>query len=88
MLNSAEHEICPSNKSQITNNCKFFLAKHCMLSRVEHKKMFITSGPDLTVLTVHTEYTSNYKGCFFVVDFFVLFYFVLFLSYFFFFFRV
>ena len=28
MLNSAEHEICPVNKSQITNNCKFFLAKH------------------------------------------------------------
>ena len=28
MLNSAEHEICPANKSQITNNCKFFLAKH------------------------------------------------------------
>ena len=25
MLNSAEHEICPANKSQITN---FFLAKH------------------------------------------------------------
>ena len=28
MLNSTEHEICPANKSQITNNCKFFLAKH------------------------------------------------------------
>ena len=28
MLNSDEHEICPANKSQITNNCKFFLAKH------------------------------------------------------------
>ena len=27
MLNSAEHEICPANKSQITNNCKFFLPK-------------------------------------------------------------
>ena len=27
-LNSAEHEIFPANKSQITNNCKFFLAKH------------------------------------------------------------
>ena len=26
MLNSAEHEICPLNKSQITNNSKFFLA--------------------------------------------------------------
>ena len=25
MLNSAEHEICPANKSQITNNSKFFL---------------------------------------------------------------
>ena len=22
MLNSAEHEICPANKSQITNSCK------------------------------------------------------------------
>ena len=28
MLNSAEHEIFPVNKSQVTNNCKFFLAKH------------------------------------------------------------
>ena len=28
MLNSAEHEICPANKSQITDNAKFFLAKH------------------------------------------------------------
>ena len=28
MLNSAEHEICPASKSQITDNCKFFLAKH------------------------------------------------------------
>ena len=28
MLNSAEHEICPANKSQITDNCKFFGAKH------------------------------------------------------------
>ena len=27
MLDSAEHENCPANKSQITNNCKFFLAK-------------------------------------------------------------
>ena len=25
--NSAEHETCPANKSQITNNCEFFLAK-------------------------------------------------------------
>ena len=28
MLNSTEHEICRANKSQITNNCKLFLAKH------------------------------------------------------------
>ena len=28
MLYSAEHEICLANKSQITNNCIFFLAKH------------------------------------------------------------
>ena len=33
MLNSAEHEICPANKSQITDNCKFFLAK-----LAEHEK--------------------------------------------------
>ena len=26
MLNSAEHEICLANKSQITNNCKLFFA--------------------------------------------------------------
>ena len=25
MLNSAEHEICPANKSEIANNCKFLL---------------------------------------------------------------
>ena len=24
----AEHEICPADRSQITNNCKFFHAKH------------------------------------------------------------
>ena len=28
MPNSAEHEFCPANKSQPTNNYKFFLAKH------------------------------------------------------------
>ena len=28
MLNSAEHKICLANKSQTTNNYKFFLAKH------------------------------------------------------------
>ena len=28
MRNSGEHDICPANKSQITDNCKFFLAKH------------------------------------------------------------
>ena len=28
MLNSAKHEICLANKSQITNNCKVFLAIH------------------------------------------------------------
>ena len=27
-LNTAEHEIYPAHKSQITNNCKLFLAKH------------------------------------------------------------
>ena len=27
-LNSAKHEIFPTIKSQITNNCKFFPAKH------------------------------------------------------------
>ena len=25
---STEHELCLANKSQITNNCKFFLAKN------------------------------------------------------------
>ena len=25
VLNSAEHEICPANKSKITNNCNYFL---------------------------------------------------------------
>ena len=28
LLNSAEHEICPANESEITNNCNIFLAKH------------------------------------------------------------
>ena len=30
MLNSAEHEFCPANKSQITNNCNFVknIAEH------------------------------------------------------------
>ena len=42
MHNSAEHEISPANKSQITNNCNFFLSKHVE----EHEKSFITSGPD------------------------------------------
>ena len=28
MLNSAEHEIFPASKSEITNNGKFFLAKY------------------------------------------------------------
>ena len=32
MLNSAEHEIFHANKSQSTNNAKFFLAKHVKLS--------------------------------------------------------
>ena len=33
MVDSAEHEICSAYKSQITNNCKLFLAKHsCKLS--------------------------------------------------------
>ena len=27
-LNSADYEICPANKSQINENCNFFLAKH------------------------------------------------------------
>ena len=27
MLNTAEHETFPADKSQITNNCKFFLSK-------------------------------------------------------------
>ena len=25
VLNSAEHEICPANKSKKTNNCNYFL---------------------------------------------------------------
>ena len=28
MLTSADHELRSANKSQDTNNCKFFLAKH------------------------------------------------------------
>ena len=33
MLNSDEHEICPANKSQITNNCKIPF----LLNIAEHK---------------------------------------------------
>ena len=29
MLNSAVHEICPANKSQILSNCVLLLAQHC-----------------------------------------------------------
>ena len=28
VLNSAEHDVCPANQSQITHKCKFFLAKN------------------------------------------------------------
>ena len=35
MLNSAEREICPANKSQITNNCKF-----CLLNIAEYDFFF------------------------------------------------
>ena len=50
----AEHEMCPANKSQITNNCHFFLSmKNSLLIKTENaekaelsmKKSFITSGP-------------------------------------------
>ena len=37
MLNSVEHEICPANKSQMPNNCKFFLAKHRISSLINMK---------------------------------------------------
>ena len=38
-LSSAEYEICPANKSQITNNCKFFLniGGHDNFSANEHE---------------------------------------------------
>ena len=36
MLNSAEHEICPVNKSQISNKCKFFI-----LNIAEHENFSI-----------------------------------------------
>ena len=44
MLNSAEHEICPANKSKITNNCNSSLlniAEHkiCLLSLLINMKM-------------------------------------------------
>ena len=28
IFNSVEHEICPADKSKITNKCKLFLSKH------------------------------------------------------------
>ena len=70
MFSSAEHEICPTTKSQITNNCKTLLniavhenvcankyknativvsRENCMLSWVEHKKIFFY-GSGLTHL--------------------------------------
>ena len=49
MLNSAEQEIYPANKSQITNNCKFFLrntAEHENFSANKYENAnFITLGP-------------------------------------------
>ena len=60
VLNSAEHEICPANKSQIINNYKFFLTlpntqahenfsanKYENANYLQAKKIscFITSGP-------------------------------------------
>ena len=36
MLNSAEHEICPANESQIIKNCKYFLAIHSWANKYEN----------------------------------------------------
>ena len=36
MLNSAEHELCPADKYQITKHCNFFLAK-----KAEHDFFFL-----------------------------------------------
>ena len=41
MLNSAEHEICLANKSQLTHNSQFFLAKYswawkCLCNKYEN----------------------------------------------------
>ena len=48
MLNSAEHEICPANKSQITNNYIFFLAK-CSLATVG---IFIFISREIFMLSI------------------------------------
>ena len=45
MCNSAEHEFCPANESQITFICKFFLAK-----LAEHKNSVLIN---MKMPTVH-----------------------------------
>ena len=65
MLNSAEPEICPAYKSQIINNCKFFLAEQLFLAfsyllaekiscsaELSMKIRFITSWPDLFYICI------------------------------------
>ena len=44
MLNSAEHEICHANKSQITNNCKCFfanIAEHEIFSANKYENLLL-----------------------------------------------
>ena len=47
MLDSAEHEICPANKSQITINCKFFLAK-----QAEHENFSVINMKMPTIVGI------------------------------------
>ena len=51
MVNSAEHEICPANKSQNTNNCKFFLAKQTEHENFSANNMKISCSAEFSMKT-------------------------------------
>ena len=47
MVNSAEHEICPANKSQITNNANSFL-----LNIAEHEHFYTSKYENATIVGI------------------------------------
>ena len=57
MLNSAEHEICPVNKSQITNICKFFPAKHSQAR--DYKTFFMLNSAEHEIFSANKYENAN-----------------------------